>query len=217
MAGVAAVVAGDMCRRFPSGGGAVMAAAARSHYLGMIYATDRVPYARGMTSLAAVTAIDMPCALAGGSAPVMARHAGCGHAAVIEACICPVACDMASIATAAGDEVCGGLTRGDCAVMTVGATSHHIVMVYSGSGCPRRSNMTAVTRVTAEYVVIGLMACSDQGPGLMASGALRRRSFENSAIMAAFAVNARMTAGQGESSREVVKAGNSCSQHCAIE
>ena len=201
MAGIALCCGDDVCGMFAGGGAAVMATAARSHYFGVINTADRVPGARGMASVAVVAAIDMSCALAGGSAPIMARHTGSGHAGVIEACICPVACDMASIATAAGDEVCGGLTRGDCAVMTVGATSHHIVMVYSGSGCPRRSNMTAVTRVAAEYVVIGFMACSDQGPGLMASGALRRRSFENSAIMAAFAVNARMTAGQGESSR----------------
>lgn len=183
----------------------------------MINSADRIPGAGGMASVAAITAIDMSCALAGGSAPIMARHTGSGHAGVIEACICPVACEMASIATAAGDDVCGGLARGDYAVMTVGATSHYIVMVYSGSGCPRRSNMTVVTRVGAEYVVTGLRACSNQGTGLMASGASRGRSLEDSTIVAAFAVNAHMAAGQGESSREVVEAGNSCSQRSAIE
>ena len=51
----------------------------------------------------------------------------------------------------------------------------------------------------------------------MASGASCRRSFEYSAIVTAFAVNTRMAAGQGKSSRKVIEAGNSRSQYDAVE
>ena len=107
-----------------------MTAGAASYYRCMV---DNcvAPAGRGMARIAVATAIDVSCAFAGGSAPVMARRAGPSNAAVIEAHICPVAGGMASIATAAGDDMCRGLARGGYTVMTTGATAHHIVMVDS--------------------------------------------------------------------------------------
>ena len=107
----------------------------------MIDASDRAPGAGGMACVTAVAGIDMFGALSGGGGAIMASHTSPRHLAVIKVGVHPGAGGMTGSATAVGDDVCAGFSRSDNPVMTVGATTPDLVMVYPNSGGPGRSGM----------------------------------------------------------------------------
>jgi len=136
---------------------------------------------------------------------------------VIEVGVRPVAGGMAGIAAAGGDDVSGGFADGGGAVMTAGAITTDFVMVHPGGGGPAGGGVTDSAGIAAEDMGVGFAGRAHQGSGFMASGALRGGPLEYAAIMATFAIDSYVGAGQREAGGEMIEVSPCRRVSCAAE